>query len=296
MRIDAHQHYWIYDEAEHVWMTEQHTAIKRPFLPADLEPLLHTAGFDGSIAVQARQNLAETAWLLELADAHPFIRGVVGWVDLCSDEVESQLERFARHPKLRGVRHVLHDEPDDRFMLQPAFQRGIGQLERFGLTYDLLIFPKHLPNACELVASFPNQPFVVDHIAKPLIKDGTLSPWAEDIRRLASYPNVYCKLSGMVTEADWTNWRYEDFKPYLDIVFEAFGPHRLMIGSDWPVSTLCGDYHAVMNVVLRYIEEMPQDVKDAVLGKTCVRFYGLDSERLHNANEAADGQDGGTRR
>ena len=174
MKIDAHQHFWVYDPAEHVWMTERHAAIKRPFLPDDFAPLLRGSGFDGAVAVQARQSLAETEWLLELADRYAFILGVVGWVDLCSTELEAQLERYARHPKLKGVRHVIHDEPDDRFMLRPDFRRGIGMLERYGLAYDLLIYPRHLPFACELAAEFPAQRFVVDHIAKPPIATGKL--------------------------------------------------------------------------------------------------------------------------
>src|SRR5690606_38962748 len=179
MRIDAHQHYWNYDPIAHNWMTDQHAPIKRNFMPDDLAPLLAAAGFDGTIVVQARQSLEETEWLLELADRYPFIKGVVGWVDLCSPDIEAQLARYAGHPKLRGVRHVLHDEPDDRYMLRPAFRRGIAALAAHGLTYDLLLFPQHLPIAEALVREFPNQPFVVDHLAKPFIKDGLLQPWAE---------------------------------------------------------------------------------------------------------------------
>ena len=203
MRIDSHQHFWHYDPAHHVWMTEAMATLRRDYLPDELAPLLRAAGFDGTIAVQARQMLEETEWLLALAERHAWVQGVVGWVDLCSAELAAQLERFASRPKLVGVRHVVHDEPDDRFMLRPDFRRGIGRLGEFGLTYDLLLFPRHLEVAVTLVDEFPEQPFVLDHIAKPPIREGLLSPWKEDLERLAERPNVFCKLSGMVTEAGW---------------------------------------------------------------------------------------------
>ena len=249
--------------------------LRRDYLPEELQPLLTAVGFDGTIAVQARQMLEETEWLLKLADEHDFIKGVVGWVDLRSPELCGQLERYSRHPKLAGVRHVLHDEQDDHFMLLPEFRRGIAQLREFGLTYDLLLFPKHLPVAVELVAEFPAQPFVLDHIAKPAIREGKVSPWREDLMRLAQFPNVLCKLSGMVTEAKWHQWRPEDFHRYLEVVFEAFGPDRLMIGSDWPVCTLSGDYAPTMRIVTDYIQKYPAAVREQILGGNCARFYNL---------------------
>ena len=272
MHIDSHQHFWRYNPAHQVWMTDVMAVLRRDYLPDELKPLLHAAGFDGTIAVQARQMLEETEWLLELSDTHPLIKGVVGWVDLRSPQLRGQLEKYAPHPKLVGVRHVVHDEPDDNFMLLPEFRRGIAQLREFGLTYDLLLFPKHLPVAVKLVAEFPEQPFVLDHIAKPRIADGLLSPWREDLRRLAGFPNVWCKLSGMVTETKWKLWRPEDFHPYLDVVFEAFGLERLMIGSDWPVCTLSGDYVSTMNIVINYLSA---EDREGVLGGNCARFYGL---------------------
>jgi len=196
VRLDTHQHFWRYDPAQHVWMTDAMGVLRRDYLPADLEPLLGAAGFDGTIAVQARQVVEETDWLLQLADAHPFIQGVVGWVDLRSPQVGDRLERYARHPKLVGVRHVVHDEPDDAFVLRADFRAGIARLREFDLTYDLLLFPRHLPLAARLVEEFPEQPFVLDHIAKPFIRDGLLSPWKDDLQRLAAFKNVYCKLSG----------------------------------------------------------------------------------------------------
>jgi L-fuconolactonase len=246
--------------------------LKQDFLPHDLKPLLDSIQFDGCIAVQARQSLEETRWLLELAEQYSFIKGVVGWVDLRSDRLTEQLQRFAQHPKLAGVRHVVHDEPDDHFMLRPDFRRGIAQLLDFNLTYDLLLFPKHLKPACQLVKEFPQQAFVLDHIAKPKMAERLLSPWKEDLYELAAFPNVYCKLSGMVTETNWKQWQPVDFHPYLDVVLKAFGPDRLMIGSDWPVCTLSGDYKSVMNIVTNYLPE------EAILGDNCARFYQIPKE------------------
>jgi L-fuconolactonase len=275
MRLDAHQHFWRYNPQEYTWMSDEMPALKQDYLPDDLQPLLQAIGFDGSVVVQARQNLAETDWLLELADQHDFIKGVVGWVDLRSPEIRRQLERYAPHPRFRGVRHVVHDEPDDEFMLRPDFQRGIAALKEFNLTYDLLLFPRHLPVAVKLVERFPEQPFVVDHIAKPEIKHQRLSPWKEDIQTLARYERVMCKLSGMVTETHWGQWQPEDFRPYLDVVVNAFGPQRVMIGSDWPVCTLSGRYQQVMDIVLTYAQQFPDDVQAGMLGDNCARFYGI---------------------
>jgi L-fuconolactonase len=275
MKIDAHQHFWLYHPAHHVWMTDAMEVLRRDFLPHDLAPLLAAVGFDGTIAVQARQMLEETEWLLQLAEAHDFIKGVVGWVDLRSPELDAQLARYAPHPKLVGVRHVVHDEPDDDFMLRPDFRRGIGQLHAFGLSYDLLLFPKHLPVAATLVAEFPNQAFVLDHLAKPAIGEGRISPWREDLQRLAAFPNGFCKLSGMVTEAKWHQWRPSDFHRYLDAVIAAFGTGRVMLGSDWPVCTLSADYAATIDIVADYLGQFPAAERAAVLGGNCARFYQL---------------------
>jgi L-fuconolactonase len=283
MRIDSHQHFWQYSPAEHTWMTDAMAALKRDFMPADLLPLLGETSFAGCIAVQARQSLEETRWLLKLADEYPFIRGVVGWVDLCSPQLPEQLEEFARNPLLVGVRHVVQDEPDDEFMLRPEFRSGITQLQAFGLTYDLLLFPKHLPVAARLVEKFPEQPFVLDHIAKPSIADGSLSPWREDLQALARFRNVSCKLSGMVTETKWGQWQAPDFHSYLDVVFEAFGPNRLMIGSDWPVCTLSGIYASTMQIVMEYVRQFPKEAQDAILGENCARFYGIDPSTSPNS-------------
>ena len=274
MKLDSHQHFWKYDPAQYGWMKPE-WPIRRDLLPGDLEPLLARCGLDGAIAVQARQTLEESRWLLELADAHPLIQGVVGWVDLRSERVEEQLARFAAHPRFVGVRHVVQDEPDDNFLLRPEFIRGIRALRQFQLRYDLLIFPKQLPAAIELVRRFPEQPFVLDHLAKPFIRDGVLSPWREQIHTLAAAPNVCCKISGLVTEAHWQHWRAADFRPYLDVVFAAFGPARLMFGSDWPVSLLAATYEQSFNLVNDYLAQFPTATRDQILGGNAAKFYGI---------------------
>ena len=275
MRIDAHQHFWRYSPAEYGWITHELRAIGRDFLPEDLQPLLVRLAFDGCIAVQARQSLEETRWLLELAEGDSFIRGVVGWVDLCSADLGGQLERFSGDSKFVGVRHVVQDEPDDAFMLREDFRRGIGLLKEFDLTYDLLLHPRHLPVAVRLVEEFPEQPFVLDHLAKPFIARGEILPWRDDLHALAKLPNVMCKLSGMMTEAKWDAWRPEDFLPYFDVALEAFGADRLMIGSDWPVCTLVADYGAAMNLVMEYVGQLSGEEQTAILGENCARFYGV---------------------
>jgi L-fuconolactonase len=274
-KIDAHQHFWQYNPAEHVWMTDEMAAIRRDFLPPDLKPLLDGIGFGGCVAVQARQNLEETRWLLELAETYGFIRGVVGWVDLRSPDLASQLRRFTAQGKLVGVRHIVQDEPDDAFMLREDFRLGIARLAEFDLAYDVLIYPRQLGAAIRLVEEFPHQRFVLDHIAKPAIAEAKIEPWETDLRQLAQAPNLDCKLSGMVTEARWKAWQAGDFRPYLDVVFEAFGPGRLMIGSDWPVCTLSANYESAMGIVMDYVAQLPAAEQDAILGGNCARFYKL---------------------
>jgi L-fuconolactonase len=279
MRIDAHQHFWHYDPARYPWIGERMQVLKRDYLPCDLEPLLRASGVSGTIAVQAEQAEAETEWLLELADRHAFVRGVVGWVDLCAKDAGEALARLARRPKLVGVRHIVHDEPDDDFLLRPDFRSGVARLREHALVYDLLLFPKHLPRALRLATEFPEQAFVLDHIAKPFIRDGTVEPWREDLRRLAALPNVSCKLSGLVTEARWDAWRPEDIRPYLDLVLEAFGAERLMIGSDWPVCTLAADYARTLGVVVEWSAALPAAAREGVLGGNALRVYGLGDPR-----------------
>lgn len=273
MKIDAHQHFWKYNPDEYAWIGENMRVLKQDFLPSDLESELNSIGFDGSIAVQARQNLNETLWLLQLSEESEIIKGVVGWFDLCSPEIEQQLIEFYRFPKLVGVRHVIHDEADDNFIARSDFHCGISLLKKYNLTYDLLIFPKHLPLVNKLVQKFPDQKFVLDHIAKPDIKNQLKSPWEKDILALAKNQNVFCKLSGMVTEADWHKWQSLDFKFYLDVIFEAFGEDRLMIGSDWPVCTVTGNYKRVMGIVINYIGQFDLKIQSKILGENCANFY-----------------------
>jgi len=277
MHIDAHQHFWNYDPGEYAWIDDSMKVLRRNFLPHDLAPELRRAKFDGCIAVQARQTIEETRWLLRLAEKSAFILGVIGWVDLRSADVHSTLAELSRNPKLLGVRHIVQGEPDDHFLLRPDFLRGVSALEEFGLTYDILIYPRHLPVAAEFVARFPRQRFVLDHLAKPLIKAGEIQSWAAGVRELAGFPNVYCKLSGLVTEADWTSWKPSQIKPYLDVAFECFGPERLMIGSDWPVCTVAASYAQVMNLVIDYLQGHPDHVREAVLGGNAQRLWELTS-------------------
>jgi L-fuconolactonase len=275
VKIDAHQHFWQYNSEEYGWIGPSMEVLRQDWLPADLVEVAKPAGVEGTVAVQARQCLDETLWLLELADSEPAIQGVVGWVDLQSPGVKDQLAQLAVNSKLRGVRHVVQDEPDDEFMLHRDFQQGIAALADWGLTYDILIFARHLPAACEFVARFPDQPFVLDHMAKPPIEHGLLTPWDRDIRRLAAFPNVCCKVSGLITEADPLHWQPADFWPYLDVVFEAFGTGRLMFGSDWPVCTLAGTYSQVTSMIADYVSTLSEYEQANLWADTAKRFYGL---------------------
>jgi L-fucono-1,5-lactonase len=275
MRIDSHVHFWRYDRAEYAWIDGSMTALQRDFRPPDAEREMAAARVDACVAVQARQAIDETAALLALSDAHPFIVGVVGWVDLRSDAVDAQLDQFARHPKLVGIRHIAQTEPDERFLLRPDFLRGMARLAERGLPYDILIYSRHLPVAVELVSMFDRQRFVLDHLAKPPIRQHTIDVWERNLRQLAAHPNVMCKLSGLVTEADWRSWTPAALRPYLDVAFDCFGWDRLMIGSDWPVCTLAADYARTMAVVTDYIADRPAHERDAVLGGNALRFWKL---------------------
>jgi L-fuconolactonase len=240
--IDAHHHLWRYNARDYVWMTAEMESLRHDFLIPELQSVFAESGIEGSVAVQARQSLAETEWLLELASESSLIRGVVGWVPLVDARVGECLDRLSRNPRLRGVRHVLHDEADDFYMLREDFNLGVDQLHARGLTYDILVFERHLPQTIQFVDRHPNQIFILDHIAKPRIRNGVLSPWKENIQALAKRDNVYCKLSGMVTEARWNSWTRDDLAPFFEVVLSAFGPRRLMFGSDWPVLTLASSY------------------------------------------------------
>jgi L-fuconolactonase len=276
MVIDAHQHFWRFDPVRDAWISEEMATIRRDFLPGDLVAELDANGVDATIAVQADQSEAETEFLLGLAEGDRRIAGVVGWVDLRSAEIERRLEHFSRFKKLRGVRHVAQAEADDRFLVRPEFVRGIEKLAGFNLTYDILIYTRQLPAAIELVAKIPDQKFVVDHLAKPEIAAGKIEPWASQMRELAANPNVYCKLSGMVTEADWKRWKPKDFKRYLDVVFDAFGADRLMFGSDWPVCLVAGTYAQVKLIVESYIENYAAGAREKILGSNAIDFYNVE--------------------
>ncbi len=282
MRLDAHQHFWRYSPREYAWIETPRQGdarmerIARDFLPADLAPALAALGIDGCIAVQARSSLAETEFLLALAREHTFVRGVVGWVDLCSPRVTRELERFSADPRFRGVRHTVQDEPDERFLLRPDFQRGIAELARFGLTYDLLIQPRQLEVARRFAAAFPAQPMVLDHLAKPGIARAERDPWERQFRALGELPHVSCKLSGLVTEARWNAWTPDDFRFYLDVALETFGEERLLFGSDWPVCLLAAEsYGQVAALVLDWAEELSSAAREKLLGRNAADFYHL---------------------
>lgn len=275
MTIDSHQHFWIFDEERDSWITPDMQVIRRNFLPEDLWPVLKANKVDGCVAVQASQTDLETEFLLHLAEANDFVRGVVGWVDLRAVNLYDQLERYSQFEKLKGFRHVAQGQPEG-FLLQPEFMKGVGQLVAFDFTYDILIYQNQLKEAFNFAARLPNVHFVLDHIAKPLIKAQELNPWADDIRRLAELPNVHCKVSGMVTEANWLHWGKADFRPYLDVVFEAFGTERIMYGSDWPVCLVAGEYEGAKGILTDYLTMFSDDEVRDVMGNNARRFYNLD--------------------
>jgi len=274
MTIDAHQHFWRYDPARDAWITDAMSLLKRDFLPEQLEPELAANGMDATVVVQVDQSEEETLFLLDLAERSERIAGVVGWVDLRAPGIEERLRFYSQYKKLRGFRHIAQSEPDG-YLVGPDFTRGISLLREFGFVYDILIYPRQLPAAIDLVARFPDQRFVVDHLAKPLIKDGIREPWESYIRTIAQNANVFCKVSGLVTEADWQRWTPEDIRPYLDVAFEALGPERLMFGSDWPVCLLAANYRRVKEVLESYVDQHAAQRKENIFGGNAIRFYGL---------------------
>jgi|HubBroStandDraft_6_1064221.scaffolds.fasta_scaffold163218_2 L-fuconolactonase len=274
MTIDSHQHFWRYDLARHAWITEPMSPLKRDFLPEELERECDANGIEGSVVVQVEQSEDETHFLLDLAEKYERIAGVVGWIDLRSERVEERLEFFSQFKKLRGFRHIAQAEPDD-FLVGHDFARGIARLREYGFTYDILIYPSQLSAAMRLVSRFPEQRFVVNHAAKPFIKAGSREPWTSHLKAIAQNTNLFCKLSGLVTEADWVNWKPEDILPYLDVVFEAFGPERLMFGSDWPVCLLAADYGQVKRLVETYVLAHASEHRSDIFGGNAIRFYGL---------------------
>jgi L-fuconolactonase len=272
--IDSHQHFWQYHPSKQNWIDDTMSAIRRDFLPKDLEPVLQENNIVGCMAVQADQSEEETDFLIALQKQHSFIKGIVGWVDLQSDDIDSRLAYYSQHPSLKGFRHVLQGEAPE-FMLQPDFVRGIAALQKFNFTYDILIFPKHLPAAIELVKQFSHQKFVVDHLAKPYIKAGLIDEWRRDIKTIAAFENVFCKISGMVTEADFKHWRIQDFRPYLDVAVEAFGTKRILYGSDWPVCLVAASYQQTKGVVDDYFASFSEAEQGDFFGTNAGNFYQL---------------------
>lgn len=275
MKIDSHQHFWIFDPIRDSWITPEMETIQRDFLPADLKPVLDDNGMDGCVAVQADQSNAETEFLLHLADANDFIKGVVGWIDLKSADLYDRLEVYSQFEKLKGFRHVAQGQPAG-FLLQPDFIKGVKQLAAFDFTYDILIYQNQLMEAYEFAKQLPNVRFVLDHIAKPDIKKEEIETWATGIEKLAELANVNCKISGMVTEADWYTWKKSDFRPYLDVVFNAFGSDRILFGSDWPVCLVAAKYKDMKAIVTDYITSFSQAEQDKIMGNNAVKFYNLD--------------------
>ncbi|MDX1954177.1 MAG: amidohydrolase family protein [Chitinophagaceae bacterium] len=272
--IDAHQHFWNYDPVRHDWIGEDMKMIRRDFQPMDLKELYAKNGVSACVAVQADQSEAETEMLLAYAKAHDFIKGVVGWVDLRGEELDDRLSYYSSFPKLKGFRHVLQNE-EPSFMLDPDFLRGIGLLQKFDLAYDLLIFPHHLDAAIEMVGHFPEQRFVVDHLAKPLIKKREIREWKEKMKVLSTHPHLYCKISGMVTEAEWDNWKSDDLLPYLEAVTEIFGPDRLMFGSDWPVCLVASSYDKWLGIVKKFSSSFSPVDQAKIFGGNVNSFYRL---------------------
>jgi len=275
MRIDAHQHFWIFDPVRDNWINDDMAAIQRDFLPADLKPILQQNNIDGCIAVQADQSEMQNSFLLELASENDFIKGVVGWVDLRAKNIEERLDYYSQFSNMKGFRHVLQGEEDRALMLKPEFMNGIGKLKKHGFTYDILIYTDQLQYVPGFVNVFPDQKFVIDHIAKPDIKNHKIGDWAKQMRAIAELDNVWCKVSGMVTEADWKNWKPEDFEPYLDVVFEAFGVEKVMFGSDWPVCQVAASYSAMADIVKQYTSTLSLSEQSVFWGENAVNFYNI---------------------
>ena len=276
MIIDAHQHYWKLGMFDTSWLeVPEHEPIHRDFLPSDLKTLIDATGVDKTVFVQTQHNLEENRWVLGLAEEHDWICGVVGWVDLASEQCEEQLLELKEHPRFVGVRHITQGEPDVNFIVRPEIIRGLKVLEQHGVPFDLLFYVEHLQHARTLAQQLPDLKMVIDHLSKPHIRDHKLDDWEENFRAAAKFPNVYCKLSGMVTEADWQNWTPADLKPYIDIAFEAFGPDRLMFGSDWPVCELAGSYQQVFDVLTECLGPISDDEREHIFAGTAREYYGL---------------------
>ena len=274
-RIDAHQHFWNFDPVRDSWINDEMAILQRDFLPQDLQPLLTENNLDGSVLVQCDQSEKENEFLLNHANNFDFIKGVVGWVDLQSDDVEDRLAYYHSFNKMKGFRHILQGEPERAMMLRPAFMKGISKLKNFDFTYDILIYPDQIQYVGEFVRAFPNQKFVIDHIAKPNIKEKSILEWKKGMEALAEYPNLYCKISGMVTEADWKNRGKDDCNPYMDVIVNSFGTKRIMFGSDWPVCLVAANYQQTLEIVVNYFSSFTQSEQEDFFGLNAVNFYKL---------------------
>ncbi|WP_343328581.1 amidohydrolase family protein [Polaribacter staleyi] len=275
MVIDSHQHFWKYEPVKHSWIDDDMKVIRKDFLPADLQKVYQQNNIDGCVAVQADQTLEETDFLLDLADKNDFIKGIVGWVDLRAANIDKVLEKYSKYKKLKGFRHVVQGEPDHNFLLRPDFLRGIAALKKYDFTYDILVFPHQLGAVLEFVKRFPNQKFVIDHIAKPYIKDGLYEGWAVLMQEIAKQKNVFCKVSGIITEADYKSWTQAELQKYLEVVFTAFGTNRILFGSDWPVCLVAGNYGQVKEIVTNFISKYSESAQAAILGENAIKFYNL---------------------
>jgi len=275
LKIDAHQHFWTYNPLRDTWIGDDMSILQDDFMPEHLQPILEHYGFQGSVVVQSNQSPSENDFQLKNAEQYPFIKGVVGWIDFDSADLSEQLASYKRYPKLKGFRHILQGEKDRAIMLSPAYKSGIAQLESFDFTYDLLVLPDQLSYAIDLVKLFPNQRFVLDHIGKPDIKNQDINDWAQQIKTLGGLENVYCKVSGMITEANVRSWKVEDFTPFIEVVFKAFGCKRLMFGSDWPVCRVAGTYGQVISLLEKYISTCSTSEQEMFWGGTAIKFYDL---------------------
>ena len=275
MRIDAHQHFWKFDPIRDSWITDEMAVIQKDFLPKDFQPVLEKNNFNGSVLVQSDQSEKENEFQLTNAKQNDFIKGVVGRVDLRANDIEERLAYYSSFKKMKGFRHVLQGEADRSFMLKPQFMDGLVKLEKFGFTYDILIYADQLKYIPEFVGAFMNQRFVIDHLAKPRIKEREISEWKKEIQKIARFENVCCKISGMVTEADWKNWKQDDFTPYIDVVIEAFGPNRIMYGSDWPVCLVAASYEQMLGIVEEYFSSFSETEQELFFGKNAIQFYNL---------------------
>ena len=275
MIIDAHQHLWKYDPVRDHWIEDSMEVLRKDFLPKDLKPILDANGVAGCIAVQADQSEKETEFLLKCAQENPFLKGVVGWVDLMAGNVEERLANYSRNEYFKGVRHIVQAEKDD-FLLNKDFQNGVGKLSQYGLSYDLLIYPRQFPATLEMVEKFPNQIFVLDHIAKPSVSEKLDAEWVKNILLLSKHENVFCKISGMVTETKNFEWVKSDFTPYLASVVSAFGTDRLLYGSDWPVCLLAADYKEVLGIIVDYFQNFSTLEKSKIFALNAIKAYNLD--------------------